>query len=66
MAVLQIVEELTGKKVIFLDDCVGEAVEKACADPPAGSITILENLRSVTHTHTRQTSAHTHRQRHMQ
>ncbi|CEM12713.1 unnamed protein product [Vitrella brassicaformis CCMP3155] len=43
--VVPIVEELTGKKVIFLDDCVGEAVEKACADPPAGSITILENLR---------------------
>jgi len=31
--------------VQFLDDCVGEKVEKACADPPHGSVILLENLR---------------------
>lgn len=33
------------RKVLFLKDCVGPEVEKACADPPAGSIILLENLR---------------------
>jgi len=28
-----------------LDDCVGPEVEKACADPAAGSVILLENLR---------------------
>jgi len=37
--------ELMGKPVTFLDDCVGEDVEKACADPAAGSIIVLENVR---------------------
>ncbi len=31
--------------VRFLDDRVGEAVEKACANLPAGSVVLLENLR---------------------
>jgi len=31
--------------VTFLSDCVGEEVEKACADPAPGSIILLENLR---------------------
>ena len=30
---------------MFLDDCVGSAVEQACHDPPAGSVILLENLR---------------------
>nr|1HDI_A Chain A, PHOSPHOGLYCERATE KINASE [Sus scrofa] len=34
-----------GKAVLFLKDCVGPAVEKACADPAAGSVILLENLR---------------------
>jgi len=38
-------EGLLGKKVTFLDDCVGEAVEAACANPEAGSVILLENLR---------------------
>jgi len=38
-------EELIKKPVTFLDDCVGDAVEKACADPATGSIILLENLR---------------------
>lgn len=38
-------EKLLGKKVTFLEDCVGPEVEKACADPAPGSIILLENLR---------------------
>mmetsp|Transcript_19687 Transcript_19687/g.28044 ORF Transcript_19687/g.28044 Transcript_19687/m.28044 type:complete len:420 (-) Transcript_19687:113-1372(-) len=37
--------ELMGKNVTFLSDCVGEEVEKACADPEDGSIFVLENMR---------------------
>lgn len=43
-----VVEELKkqlGKEVTFLPDCVGDEVEKACADPAPGSIILLENLR---------------------
>lgn len=29
----------------FLSDCVGAEVEAKCADPPAGSVFLLENLR---------------------
>lgn len=36
---------LLGKDIQFLDDCVGPAVEAACADPAPGSIILLENLR---------------------
>jgi phosphoglycerate kinase len=38
-------ETLLGKKVDFQPDCVGDAVEAACADPPAGSVILLENVR---------------------
>ena len=38
-------EELMGKKVTFLSDCVGPQVEAACANPEDGSIILLENLR---------------------
>ncbi|TRZ02889.1 hypothetical protein DNTS_033257 [Danionella cerebrum] len=31
--------------VQFLKDCVGAEVENVCADPPAGSVILLENLR---------------------
>ena len=37
--------ELLGKPVTFLDDCVGEQVEAACADPASGSVILLENVR---------------------
>jgi phosphoglycerate kinase len=38
--------ELLNQPVLFLpDSCVGDAVEQACADPPAGSVILLENLR---------------------
>ncbi len=40
-------EKLLGKPVTFLDDCVGPAVEAACAPGKlkAGSVVLLENLR---------------------
>ncbi|KAF6091218.1 phosphoglycerate kinase 1 [Phyllostomus discolor] len=38
-------KSLLGKDVLFLKDCVGPEVEKACADPAAGSVILLENLR---------------------
>lgn len=37
--------ELLGRPVTFLEDCVGSAVEAACADPAPGSVILLENLR---------------------
>jgi phosphoglycerate kinase len=36
---------LLGREVKFLDDCVGEAVEKACAALKPGEVVLLENLR---------------------
>lgn len=38
-------ESLLKKKVIFLNDCVGEEVSKACAEAPEGAVILLENLR---------------------
>ncbi len=38
-------EKLLGKPVKFLDDCVGAAVESACASLKAGEVVLLENLR---------------------
>lgn len=38
-------EKLLNKKVLFLNDCVGPEVEKACAESEEGSIILLENLR---------------------
>ncbi len=37
--------KLLGRPVTFLDDCVGPAVEAACAHPAPGSVILLENLR---------------------
>ncbi|KAJ1197417.1 hypothetical protein NDU88_001277 [Pleurodeles waltl] len=36
---------LMGREILFLKDCVGAEVEKACADPSPGSVILLENLR---------------------
>ncbi|XP_039939764.1 phosphoglycerate kinase 1 [Hirundo rustica] len=36
---------LLGREVLFLKDCVGAEVEQACANPGAGSVILLENLR---------------------
>uniref|UniRef100_A0A3P9JLT7 Phosphoglycerate kinase n=1 Tax=Oryzias latipes TaxID=8090 RepID=A0A3P9JLT7_ORYLA len=38
-------KSLLGRDVAFLKDCVGPDVEAACANPAAGSIVLLENLR---------------------
>ena len=38
-------EKLLGRPVIFLDDCVGPAVEAACAQLAPGTVVLLENLR---------------------
>ena len=43
--VAKALEELLGKPVTFLTDCVGAEVEAACADPAPGTIILLENLR---------------------
>ena len=39
------VENILGKEVIFLNDCVGPDVEKAVNSAPKGSVILLENLR---------------------
>ncbi|MDI1335001.1 MAG: phosphoglycerate kinase [Lacunisphaera sp.] len=38
-------EKLLGQPVKFLDDCVGPAVEAACAKLAPGTVVLLENLR---------------------
>jgi len=43
--VVQVLKDILKREVIFLDDCVGETVEKSCANPTPGSIILLENLR---------------------
>jgi len=43
--VAKILNDKVGKPVTFLKDCVGAEVEAACANPAAGSVILLENLR---------------------
>ena len=43
--VAKALEAILEKPVTFLSDCSGTDVEKACADPAAGSVILLENLR---------------------
>ncbi|CAO2607691.1 Phosphoglycerate kinase 2 [Lemmus lemmus] len=38
-------KSMLGKDVLFLKDCVGSEVEKACDNPDNGSVILLENLR---------------------
>ncbi|XP_002736557.1 phosphoglycerate kinase 1-like [Saccoglossus kowalevskii] len=38
-------KKLLNRDVTFLTDCVGAEVETACANPAAGSVILLENLR---------------------
>lgn len=40
-----VLEELSGHKVIWKDECVGKEAEELCANPPEGSLILLENLR---------------------
>ena len=43
--VLPVLEKLLGKKVLFADDCLGEATEKIAAALKPGEILLLENVR---------------------
>jgi len=43
--VAPVVEKHLGRPVTFLNDCVGEEVEQVTANPPEGSVFLLENLR---------------------
>lgn len=43
--VVEELKKLLQRDVIFLEDCVGEEVEAACASPADGSVILLENLR---------------------
>jgi len=43
--VVPVLKDLLKREVIFLDNCVGHEVEKACASPATGSVFLLENLR---------------------
>jgi len=43
--VLPCLEDLLGKKVQFLNDCVGSEVERECGAASNGKILLLENLR---------------------
>lgn len=38
-------DKLLGKKVLFLDDCVGKEVEEAVNKAEGGQVILLENLR---------------------
>ena len=38
-------QELLGKPVKFLDDCVGPDIESACASIKPGDVVLLENVR---------------------
>lgn len=42
---LPIIERILGRPVVFVDDCVGEKVETALANLPAGTLLVLENVR---------------------
>lgn len=43
--IISSVSEILGKEVIFVEDCVGEMVEKKCSELKNGQILLLENLR---------------------
>ena len=38
-------EKLLNKKIIFLNDCIGDRIEKACREAKKGEVVLLENLR---------------------
>ncbi|CAK4302380.1 unnamed protein product [Aphanomyces euteiches] len=43
--VVDLLKKRLGRDVTFLNDCVGKEVESVCANPPNGSVILLENLR---------------------
>jgi phosphoglycerate kinase len=42
---VDVLDRLLGKKVTFVDDCIGEAVETAAGELGDGDVLLLENLR---------------------
>ncbi|HUU28622.1 MAG TPA: phosphoglycerate kinase [archaeon] len=42
---VEVLSKLIGKKVGFVDDCIGEKVEQAVSSLPNGGVLLLENLR---------------------
>ena len=38
-------EKLLNKKIIFMNDCIGDRIEKACREAKKGEVILLENLR---------------------
>ena len=40
-----LLESLLKRPVVFVEDCVGDAVTAACANPAPGTVFLLENLR---------------------
>jgi phosphoglycerate kinase len=43
--IVKTLQNKLGRRVTFLPNCVGPEVERVCANPPAGSVILLENLR---------------------
>lgn len=43
--VVDVVTAMLSLPITFLPDCVGQETEEACADPPKGTVFLLENLR---------------------
>ncbi len=43
--IISAVNELLGKDVTFIDDCIGEKVENICSTLNKGEVVLLENLR---------------------
>ncbi|PID55810.1 phosphoglycerate kinase [candidate division KSB3 bacterium] len=41
----QVLSSLLGKKVMFLDDCIGDAVKRQIASAQPGDVILLENVR---------------------
>ena len=37
--------QLMGKPVTFLNDCVGDEVQRVCSNPVVGGVFVLENMR---------------------
>ena len=45
LPVVDVLKTKLNRNILFLNDCVGEEVEKACENPADGTVILLENLR---------------------
>ncbi len=43
--IVEELENLLNKKIIFLDDCIGDKTKKVCQESEKGDVILLENLR---------------------